>query len=193
VDAGDEIVTYGAFSIDPEAQLGGKPSMMNPEGGPSSSGHDHGSMEMNTASSISKSSGVEMSSETISKKPDEVRQLVMRYSELKNALVSDDFETSKTKYEKVNLSLSHLDSQTFKTSSSINNIDELREVFIQLSEAVIAVAKVNNPTEDSLYVLRCPMANKSEGASWLSFSKEVKNPYYGASMLKCGSVIDSIQ
>jgi len=41
---GEEIVTNGTFSVDAAAQLAGKPSMMNPAGGASSAGHDHGSM-----------------------------------------------------------------------------------------------------------------------------------------------------
>ncbi len=44
---GEEIVTNGTFSVDAAAQLAGKPSMMNPAGGVSSAGHDHGSMEGN--------------------------------------------------------------------------------------------------------------------------------------------------
>jgi Cu(I)/Ag(I) efflux system membrane fusion protein len=39
---GEEIVTNGTFSVDAAAQLAGKPSMMNPAGGASSTGHDHG-------------------------------------------------------------------------------------------------------------------------------------------------------
>jgi hypothetical protein len=27
-----------------------------------------------------------------------------------------------------------------------------------------------------------------KGSAWLSTTKEVKNPYYGSKMLKCGSV-----
>lgn len=41
---GEEIVTNGTFSVDAAAQLAGKPSMMNPVGGASSTGHDHGTM-----------------------------------------------------------------------------------------------------------------------------------------------------
>jgi len=33
---GEEIVTQGAFSVDASAQLEGKPSMMNPQGGKTS-------------------------------------------------------------------------------------------------------------------------------------------------------------
>lgn len=40
---GEEIVTEGAFSVDAAAQLEGKPSMMNQEGGAAATGHDHGS------------------------------------------------------------------------------------------------------------------------------------------------------
>lgn len=41
---GEEIVTNGTFSVDASAQLAGKPSMMNPAGGLSATGHDHSSM-----------------------------------------------------------------------------------------------------------------------------------------------------
>lgn len=191
LDAGDEIVTHGAFSIDSEAQLSGKTSMMNPEGETmASSGHNHGSMEMNNKPSESK---ISISSETVTEKTNVVKQLINEYSELKNALVSDDFKTSKVKYESVNHLLSNLKSNTFKDLNKIKNIEDLRSIFIQLSEEIILIVKTSNPTGSSIYIQKCPMANQSQGASWLSFSKEVKNPYYGASMLKCGSVIDTIQ
>ncbi|MBZ9652185.1 efflux RND transporter periplasmic adaptor subunit [Psychroflexus montanilacus] len=192
LEAGDEVVTRGAFSIDSEAQLSDKPSMMNPDGGSSSSGHNHGDMKMNEDSSDSDKANAEISSEAISDQTDEVKKLINDYSELKNALVSDDFETSKAIYKKVNFGLSKLDRQTFKEVDQLNGIDDLRDTFIQLSEDIIAMAKASNPNGDAIYIQQCPMADRGEGARWLSFSKEVKNPYYGASMLKCGSVIDSI-
>jgi membrane fusion protein, copper/silver efflux system len=46
LDEGEEIVTNGTFSVDAAAQLAGKPSMMNPAGGSSGTGHDHGSMSV---------------------------------------------------------------------------------------------------------------------------------------------------
>jgi Cu(I)/Ag(I) efflux system membrane fusion protein len=45
LEEGDEIVTNGTFSIDAAAQLAGKTSMMNPLGGATSTGHNHGDME----------------------------------------------------------------------------------------------------------------------------------------------------
>jgi hypothetical protein len=45
----------------------------------------------------------------------------------------------------------------------------------------------------SVYVAYCPMANNNEGANWLSNDKEIKNPYFGDKMLRCGSVMETIQ
>ncbi len=45
LEAGEEIVVNGAFSVDAAAQLNGVPSMMSPQGGPMPKGHDHGAMK----------------------------------------------------------------------------------------------------------------------------------------------------
>jgi Cu(I)/Ag(I) efflux system membrane fusion protein len=37
------------------------------------------------------------------------------------------------------------------------------------------------------------MADNSKGADWLSTDENIKNPYYGASMLTCGEVIEEIK
>ena len=37
------------------------------------------------------------------------------------------------------------------------------------------------------------MAFDNTGGYWLSNSKEVRNPYFGNSMLKCGEVKETIQ
>lgn len=39
-----------------------------------------------------------------------------------------------------------------------------------------------------LYVDYCPMANNNKGAYWLSQTKEIKNPYLGKKMPKCGEL-----
>lgn len=44
LELGEEIAVNGTFAIDAAAQLAGKPSMMNPENNPTSTGHQH--MEM---------------------------------------------------------------------------------------------------------------------------------------------------
>ena len=42
ITEGEEIAIHGTFSIDAAAQLAGKPSMMNPDGGAAMTGHNHG-------------------------------------------------------------------------------------------------------------------------------------------------------
>jgi Cu(I)/Ag(I) efflux system membrane fusion protein len=43
---GEEIAVNGVFKIDAAAQLAGKPSMMSPQGGKTSTGHNHAGMDM---------------------------------------------------------------------------------------------------------------------------------------------------
>jgi len=45
----------------------------------------------------------------------------------------------------------------------------------------------------TLYVANCPMYNKNKGANWLTASKEIKNPYMGTAMLKCGTIKEELQ
>jgi hypothetical protein len=53
--------------------------------------------------------------------------------------------------------------------------------------------KSSKVVSGSLFVEYCPMANNNEGGFWLSNEKEIKNPYFGDMMLKCGSVKETIQ
>jgi Cu(I)/Ag(I) efflux system membrane fusion protein len=42
-------------------------------------------------------------------------------------------------------------------------------------------------------VQHCPMADSFKGADWLSKKKEILNPYFGQSMLTCGSITKTIE
>ncbi len=64
------------------------------------------------------------------------------------------------------------------------SIETQRESFNGLSDNMIVLAQNFKVAEQSVFVQFCPMAD----ASWLSAEKEIRNPYYGSSMLKCGSV-----
>lgn len=69
------------------------------------------------------------------------------------------------------------------------SIETQRESFNGLSGNMIALTKKFKLADQSVYVQYCPMAD----ASWLSSEKVIKNPYYGASMLSCGSVKSEIK
>jgi membrane fusion protein, copper/silver efflux system len=102
---GEEIVTNGTFSVDASAQLAGKPSMMNPEGGKTNTmpgmimpGDTNGGNEQ------SKSAGVISGSDTLNKKAARTQEkmdismdfkmqlntVFDRYIVLKNAFFSSD-------------------------------------------------------------------------------------------------------
>ena len=45
-----------------------------------------------------------------------------------------------------------------------------------------------------IYHDHCPMYNENKGgAMWLSETKEIKNPYLGSEMPKCGTVEEGIR
>jgi len=77
--------------------------------------------------------------------------------------------------------------------SKAETIEDARSAFRVLSEAFISLeAQVGHAGKESWYTVHCPMAFGNEGADWLHTKDEVLNPYYGASMLKCGSVTEEL-
>ncbi|UAY56059.1 DUF3347 domain-containing protein [Arachidicoccus terrestris] len=68
------------------------------------------------------------------------------------------------------------------------DIKAQRKAFKDLSEHLYSLIKVVG-TSETLYLDYCPMAK----ASWLSDKKPIVNPYYGSSMLTCGSVKETIE
>ena len=76
--------------------------------------------------------------------------------------------------------------------SESKNIATQRERFMRLSKNMYDLIKVTKPST-AVYYQFCPMANDGKGANWLSKENTVKNPYYGAAMLTCGSVVETIK
>jgi hypothetical protein len=66
-------------------------------------------------------------------------------------------------------------------------IDHQREHFETLSTDITDLIALLG-TEKTLYQDFCPMANNNKGAYWISEVKDIKNPYFGDKMMKCGSV-----
>jgi len=74
-----------------------------------------------------------------------------------------------------------------------SSLSEQRLNFSALSDEMAKLVKGGKLSSGSLYLEYCPMANENTGAFWLSNEKEIKNPYFGSMMLKCGSVKETIQ
>jgi len=72
------------------------------------------------------------------------------------------------------------------------NIKHQREHFSMMSEDVYDLVKAFGGGR-AIYHDHCPMYNEGKGAIWLSETKEVRNPYFGAKMPTCGTVEEVIQ
>jgi hypothetical protein len=87
------------------------------------------------------------------------------YFNLKDALVADDTEHAE-----------HIGK---------SDIKHQREHFKMLSKDITEMVAITG-TNMKLYEQFCPMYDG--GSAWLSMREEVRNPYYGSSMLTCGKV-----
>lgn len=135
-------------------------------------------------------------------------QILQAYFETAEALAADDFSTAMKKMELVQSRLKQVDPKLLAESKrgqweQINesagraaqqflktpNIEAARTAFEPISEQMEkAVRAFGSGALAPVYRLHCPMA----GANWLQPREEVNNPYYGASMLRCGSVTDTL-
>lgn len=210
LEQGEEIAVNGTFSIDAAAQLAGKPSMMSPEGGPVMTGHNHGGSTSTTATQPQKTHNQQVNINTKAKEA--LKPLFMDYMKIKDALVNDDLKVAQeaaTLFQNdlagINMSLFTGDAhqvwmnyssqakQAFQHAAHFQDIKEMRTAFQSLSNAMIGLAKSFDPMEKGIYVQHCPMADSNKGADWLSLSDEIRNPYFGAAMLTCGEVTETIK
>lgn len=72
-------------------------------------------------------------------------------------------------------------------------VKERREIFEKVSIAMEAQITKEKIISGAVYKQYCPMAFNGKGAYWLSNSNEVRNPYFGDQMLKCGVVDKEIK
>ena len=77
-------------------------------------------------------------------------------------------------------------------ASNGTNIAHQREHFDMMSQDMIDLVKVTGSNQ-TLYRDHCPMYNKNKGASWLSETKDINNPYLGKEMPTCGEVKEEIR
>ena len=78
------------------------------------------------------------------------------------------------------------------TSAGIASKSDLgtqRKAFAELTEPMFALVKAR-PGSTPIYLDHCPMYE--DGADWLSRDKTIRNPFYGAQMMSCGSVKETI-
>lgn len=67
-----------------------------------------------------------------------------------------------------------------------------RDLFILLSSSFVQVVQKENLQKGKVYIEFCSMANNGKGAYWVSTEKQIRNPYFGNDMLKCGEIKEEI-
>lgn len=132
-----------------------------------------------------------------------VKQIVDYYINVSTALGNDDNKAAASGGMALSEFINHVDKSAFNEeqrslymknenalkeyattiATNVNNIEVQRESFEKMSEDVYALVKTFGGGR-KLYKAHCPMVD----ANWLTEKNEIRNPYYGESMLTCGSV-----
>lgn len=212
LDEGELVVTNGAFKIDSELQIQAKPSMMTPQGG-GSMVHQHGG-EDQPKSAGEEHSGHEIKSYDISSDALSALEPVYEsYFTIQMALAGDDLSQTKDGFAALNKSAQAVNMSLFKGGShmawmdlsgkikdisksgiSTKDLKKSRELFRDLSKRMIDLNKsFGHGSGQDFFLTFCPMANNNQGAYWLQTVDTVYNSFYGASMLRCGSIEDTLK
>ena len=135
------------------------------------------------------------------------------YYGVKDALVADNASLAATNAKAMKAALTKIDTKSWAAkdrsayeplakkletgAGSIGDnaakIAQQRAQFESLSTNLFSVTKALKVNSEAAYWQFCPMANEGKGAYWLSKENKVKNPYYGKSMLTCGSVKETLK
>ena len=149
---------------------------------------------------------VKISSNNATDSKNQLQPIFDNYFLLKDALVKTDEKVAAKTAIVLSLSITAVKMESLKTDehriwmkvfqsltndtksiSETQNIEKQRNVFNSLSKGVYELIKVSKPTE-TVYYQYCPMKKMN----WLSKENTIKNPYYGAMMLNCGSIVETL-
>ena len=119
------------------------------------------------------------------------------YLNVKAALVNTDATVAQNEAEALDKLLGII-----KVSDNIKEAVKVITVETDVKKQRVAFETVSQELEEvfskeltsgTIYKQYCPMAFNGKGAYWLSDSKEIRNPYFGDQMLKCGLVEEKIE
>jgi multidrug efflux pump subunit AcrA (membrane-fusion protein) len=144
----------------------------------------------------------------------ELARVWEKYLALERALAADEFATAGEVLVQLKSAVATVDAGSLAGSAAeslwhkehanlaklvgqfdeAEDINAMREGFRPLSEEIGALAKAFGFGEASpVYELHCPMAFDGQGAVWYQADDDVRNPYYGATMLKCADRVEQVE
>jgi membrane fusion protein, copper/silver efflux system len=178
LEEGERVVSEGAFKIDSELQIKGKPSMMSSaDASPTAflkslDPFYQAYFELSEALSLDKTGDADAVLKTL----DAVQGDLLEGEEAEN-------------WESLSKRLRKAAKKTAKESK----LAERREAFESLSLAMISLAESFGASgEVPVHLYHCPMAFDWKGADWLQNREGVENPYWGSQMYRCGSLKETL-
>lgn len=180
------VITLAAVTLFAACGNTQKPAEADPH-----AGHNHAPGEGHGAQVEKAVAGVNI-------KDDKLNAVYQHYIHLTTALVKGDIAEAKVASAAIGLGSKELSNGGALTALATKigaaaDIEIQRTLFADLSNDFITRIKESGLTSGEIYVEYCPMALNDKGASWLSNQKDIKNPYFGDSMLTCGEVKETIK
>ncbi|MEE8348830.1 MAG: hypothetical protein V3R94_04615 [Acidobacteriota bacterium] len=124
------------------------------------------------------------SAQPVEKQPQLPEDLFNSYIASQEALAVDSYEDTRAALEQLAAGSSGELQTLALAAAAVEDIEGIRRAFVPLSDEV---AKYALPEGHSLAF--CPMANNFQGANWVQKGEDINNPYFGASMLTCGEIV----
>jgi Cu(I)/Ag(I) efflux system membrane fusion protein len=194
---GDRVVTNGSFKIDSELEIQAKKSMMSLPGGPVARPPEREPEPLEVPDAFRK----------------QLSAALAAYLDAWRALAADDPKQAQAAGKALLAAVSGIDAKALEgraqsewlkertvlrgAAESLAGAEELpaqREAFDRLSESFpILVRTFGHTLGGDIIQFQCPMAFNNRGATWLQDSEGLLNPYFGASMLKCGTKLRTIE
>jgi len=125
----------------------------------------------------------------VSSDPAVVKQ---KSSELKGALKNVDMMLLKGEAHMDWMKYMKVIKSSISTFETAHNIADQRVAYADFSANLYNSIKAFGINGKEAFYQHCPMAMSGKGGFWLSNKAEIRNPYYGKSMMKCGSTKDKI-
>ncbi|TKC01850.1 DUF3347 domain-containing protein [Pedobacter cryotolerans] len=155
-------------------------------------GHNHAAGEGHDAAPVEKTAV------SVSLKDDKLNAVYQHYVHLTNALVNGDMIEAKVAVNAIELGSKALNNGGSLATlaakiGAAKDIESQRTLYADLSTDFIERVKSAGLNSGEIYVEYCPMALNDKGAAWLSNQKEIRNPYFGESMMTCGEVKETLK
>ena len=207
LNEGDLVVTHGSFKIDSELQIRGRPSMMQPEGGPPPV-HDHGASAAHAAEPPRQT--VAQTTQAPSPFRVQLGRLVLANFDLVKALAGDGIQAARKAARQADEMLHQVEPdrlvkdrqkwsplaetmhEALKALMESEDLAMQRRHFEAFSDALTEAALAFGLEKTGpVYRAMCPMVQGRKGY-WLQPYRNITNPYFGAAMLTCGEIAEVI-